>query len=628
MTKALYRAFPSLLYAVFAFAQTAELYVSPAGKGGSKATLHGAVAESRKLAAGTPRRIVVQGGKYFLSEPLRLGAQDAGLTIEAARGQKPVLYGGRTVKGWKRDGKFWSATLPEVAEGEWDFRMLVVNDRFAKRARLPEKGAFTHLSEFTVRWMGTNGGGWQRKPTEQELTTMRYRPGDLGPWLEVKNAELTVYHMWDESLVTLKSHDAATQTLTFASPAGHPAGAFGVQKYVVWNTLEGMQQPGQWYLDRVAGKVVYWPLAGENMERAEVIAPVVESIIRIEGARDTPAKGITLRGLTLAVTNTPPVAGGFGAGRYDGAVSVNWAEDARLEGLTVYNTGGQGIKAANAARLVLANNEVRDTGACGVIARGPEVEISDNLVYRVGVTYPSAIGIYCSGNKQRIMHNEVHDTPYTAVNFGGTAGVVEGNLIHHAMLELHDGAAFYVIFGRDMVVRGNLVRDIPDTGGYGSSAYYLDELSENCLVEGNVSVNVERPSHNHIGRKNTIRNNVFVTDGSMSLTFPRSTGYTFEKNILSAAGEIVFKMPPDAIASMPNNLIYSRKDSILYETMEAYASKERSPLELRDGSLAGDPMLDERVRGRYIYLTGSAAHKLGIQPVDVSNAGRRTATVK
>jgi len=349
----------------------------------------------------------------------------------------------------------------------------------------------------------------------------------------------------------------------------------------------------------------------------------MESIVRIAGTRDEPARGITLRGLTFTVTNTPPVAGGFGAGRYDGAVAVDWAEDVRLEGLTVYNTGGQGIKAANAARLVLSRNEVRDTGACGIIARGPEVEISDNLVHRVGVTYPSAIGIYCSGKGQKILHNEVRDTPYTAVNFGGAGGLVEGNLIRRAMLELHDGAAFYVIFGRDMVLRGNLVRDIPDTGGYGSSAYYLDELSENCLVEGNVSVNVERPSHNHIGRANTIRNNIFLSGGRMRLTFPRSTGYTFEKNVLDAAGEIVFQMAPEAIAVMPENILHSRENRLLHEAMQEYAGKGRAPLRLRDGSLAADPGLLELAPGRYGFREDSAARKLGIQPVDVSKAGRR-----
>lgn len=128
----------------------------------------------------------------------------------------------------------------------------------------------------------------------------------------MNNAELTVYHMWDESVVGLAGIDTDKQLLTFSTPAGHPPGAFGVKKYVVWNVRQGMTQPGQWYLDRAAGKVVYWPLPGEDMNTVETVAPTIESILRIRGQGGKPVCNVTIRGLTVAVTNTPLVAGGFG----------------------------------------------------------------------------------------------------------------------------------------------------------------------------------------------------------------------------------------------------------------------------------------------------------------------------
>jgi hypothetical protein len=38
----------------------------------------------------------------------------------------------------------------------------------------PESGTFTHESVFDVRWLSSVGGGWERKPTQEELTTLRY----------------------------------------------------------------------------------------------------------------------------------------------------------------------------------------------------------------------------------------------------------------------------------------------------------------------------------------------------------------------------------------------------------------------------------------------------------------------
>ena len=61
--------------------------------------------------------------------------------------------------------------------------------------------------------MSTTGGGWKRKATQEELTTLKYRPDDIRPWLDVKNAEITVYHMWDESVVGLRENDVANQLL-------------------------------------------------------------------------------------------------------------------------------------------------------------------------------------------------------------------------------------------------------------------------------------------------------------------------------------------------------------------------------------------------------------------------------
>jgi len=329
---------------------------------GPFATLKAACRAARKLGT-KQKKIIIQQGQYFFDEPLVLTGRDTGLSIESASGAKVYIYGGRKVIGWKKDGeKFYSAELPGIKSGSWDFRVLVVNGRFCPRARLPEKGFYEHLSNFDVPWMSTTGGGWKRKPTKEELTTLKYRPEDLGLWLDINNAEVTVYHMWDESMVGISVMDTVSQTLTFANPSGHPPGAFGVKKYVVRNVREGLTRPGQWYLDRSAGKVIYWPVPGEDMIKAEVFAPTIESIIRIEGTKDKPARDITIQGITLSVTTTPLEAGGFGAGKFEGAVTITSAQNCRLLELEILNVGGQGIKASG-DNIRIERCDVHHTGA-------------------------------------------------------------------------------------------------------------------------------------------------------------------------------------------------------------------------------------------------------------------------
>jgi hypothetical protein len=591
------------------------------GTDGPFATLETACATARKADTKLRRQIIIGGGQYFLNKPLVLTDKDSGLTIEAAAGAKVNLYGGREVAGWKKDGEnFYSAPLPEVKEGKWDFRALVVNGRFCRRARLPEKGSFTHQSSFDVPWMTTTGGGWKRKPTSEELTELKYRPEDLGPWLDIKNAELTVYHMWDESLVGASAIDTKSNTLIFSTPSGHPPGAFGVKKYVVWNVREGMTEPGQWYLDRTAGKVVYWPLPGEDMGKAEVFAPTIESIIHIQGTKKKPAKNITICGLVLSVTTTPLKAGGFGAGRFDGAVSIVSGENCTLVDLEIVNVGGQGIKASD-NKLRIENCNVHHTGACGIRFSGAGSVVINNYIHHVGLTYPSAIGLQGGGKDNEVSHNEIHDTPYTAINWGGERNRIEDNLIYRAMLELHDGGGIYCFAGKGLVLRGNFIRDIPDTGGYGSSAYYLDERSEDCIVEGNLSLRVGRPTHNHMAKNNTIRHNVFICDEDARFTFPRSSDFVFERNIVYAKGRIVFDNI-DGLTTFRDNILYSTEGNIQGNKMNRYSRTGSEQLQPGNNSFA-DPLLVEVEKGNVRFDAKSPATRLNIEPIDVSGAGRR-----
>ena len=589
---------------------------------GPRATLGAACRATRTLGTETSRRIVVQAGEYFLNEPVVLTEKDSGLTIEAATGADVTLYGGRKVTGWRKDGPdFYAATLPGVKEGDWDFRALIVNGRYCPRARLPKTGRFEHRSVFDVRWMSTTGGGWQRKPTDEELTTLKYRPEDLGPWLDIRNAEVTVYHMWDDSMVGVSVIDTESHTLTFSSPTGHPAGAFGAKTYVVWNTREGMSEPGQWYLDRTAGKVVYWPLTGEDMSEVKVIAPVVESIVRVQGSRGKPVRNVTLRGLRLAATTTPLTAGGFGAGRFDGALSIANAEDCMFGDLEVRHAGGQGIQATGTS-LRIQRCHVHHVGACGIRASGTRLEVTDNHIHDVGLTYPSAIALQGGGRDSLVAHNHVHHAPYSAINYGGQNTRIEANRIHDAMLELHDGGGIYCFGGKNLVLRGNYIHDIIDTGGYGASAYYLDEQSEGCLVEGNLSVNVMRPSHNHMAKGNTIRNNVFINEGDLRLTWPRSSDYRFEKNILWATGRIVFDNR-EGITTLAGNILHSVAGKVECKKLDQYSQTGEYPMQADAVNVLADPKLIAYRDGQVQIAPDSPAHALGIEPIDVSGTGPR-----
>ncbi len=561
--------FPAVLVILATSAHGATFIVAPAGNDTNPGTherpLETLVAarEAARKTEGGPHRIIVMPGEYFLTETLELDARDNGLTIEAEESGTVTIHGGSLLSGWRRDGEhLWSADVPGVKQGERDFRALIVNGRMPPRARLPETGTFTHKSSFNVRNLTSTGGRWQRPPTEEERTTMLYDPKDIPETLDIQNAEVRVYHMWDESLVGVARNDTQRHVLTFSARTISPVGAFGVKKYVIFNTREGMTRPGRWYLDRTAGRVVYWPLPGENMTKAKVVVPALEGIIRVAGTRKAPVQKVTIRGLTLQGTTTPLKPAGWCAAAFEGALAMQWVRQSVVEGVEISNVGGVGIKSQHLEDCEIVGCHVHHTGACGVQVGGSRTRVARNHIHNIGIYYPGAVALHGitklpeGTDGLHLFRNEIHDVTYSGIVCGRDNNLIEQNLIYRVMREMHDGAAIYCSRARNTVLRGNMVRDVVAVGkGFGVSAYYLDEQSENCVVERNVSIGVPRPTHNHLARKNVIRNNVFIVEGDMQLSFQRSADYTFEGNILYVPGKIRIT-GPGALKVWKDNIIF------------------------------------------------------------------------
>ena len=123
-----------------------------------------------------------------------------------------------------------------------------------------------------------------------------------------------------------------------------------------------------------------------------------------------------------------------------------------------------------------------------------------------------------------------------------------------------------------------------------------------------------------MANNNTIRNNVFISDKDMSLTFPRSSGYTFEKNVLLAQGKITFDNP-EGITTWTNNCLFSRAGNIEGNKLDRYSSTGTSELKPDAGNALTDPQILEFYEGKVSFAPDSPTSALGIEPINVSKAG-------
>ena len=558
----------------------AIFYVSPGGKDSDPGTREqpmktfDAARDAARNKETAIRRIVILPGEYFLSKPFELDTRDNGLTIEAEQTGTVIISGGSLVTGWYRDGdRFWCADLPGVKEGTWDFRVLVVNGRMAERARYPDTGTFQHQQVWDVKLFPTIPESWERQPTPEELITMVYDPRDIPADLDVKNAEVRVYHMWNESLVGVARNDTQRHALIFSSPCISAPGAFGIKKYVIFNTREGMSRPGRWYLDRTAGRVVYWPLKDEGMDRATVITPTIEQIFHISGTQEKKVEKITIRGLSFNVTNTPlkPV----GRDAVKGAVNIEFANQCTLEKLEISNVGGLGISAQQMTNCRIVDCNIHHTGRSGIQFNGSDSFISGNKIHDLGMNYPNSVGLSAGRERLHIYRNEVYNIPYSGMIVGGNDQLVEENHIYRVMQELHDGAAIYGS-GKNRIYRGNFVHDIVAVGkGFGVSSYYVEAGSSDCIVERNVSLRVARPIHIFISTNTICRDNVFITDGDMALSYQRSAESIFERNTLVVPGRITINQP-NGIKTWKDNVIY-RNGQVIDGVLQAFTIDSAMP---------------------------------------------------
>lgn len=259
-------------------------------------------------------RIVVQGGTYWLDEPVFVRPEDSGTegsptTVEAAQGAKPVLSGGLALGRWVKAGRV--AGLPEAAKGKvWvadaptaggrpvDFRQLWVDGKKAVRARSANSiGDMPHIlkvdKQQEVLWIPTPKQGNLSHPAPMELV---------------------IHQMWEIAILRVKSMTAKgdVTAVRFYQPESrlqflHPwppaviqhDSLGGSSTFFLANAIEFLDAPGEWFYDARAGKVFYYPRPGEDMGAAQAVAPYLETILRVEGTLDRPVRSVRFKGIAF-----------------------------------------------------------------------------------------------------------------------------------------------------------------------------------------------------------------------------------------------------------------------------------------------------------------------------------------
>lgn len=669
------RLFASLLLAAFATLAEAKTLVvhvatngndgwsgdfpSPVARGddGPLATLAAAVKSVRTARHRLPgsvdgATIMLRSGTYELNEPLVLTPEDSGtgsqtpLLITAYPGERPILSGGRRIAGWKPVGALpgtWQVTIPEVEAGQWYFRQLFVNGQRQQRARSPNSGSYR-----------IQGPSPQDKPVR-----IRFKPGEISKeWAADGDVEVVAYLAWADLRMPIRAVDETNGVATLAGDP-RPSNREDNARFYIENARGALDQPGEWHLDRKTGVLTLQIELGADLNRAMTVAPRLQEILRIEGdlANERPVRHVILRGLTFADTDWDLGPTGYAdtqaAIEIRGDILAQGACDVTIEDCVFTRLGGYGLELGRGCqRWKVAGNEFRDLGAGGIRLGETAIRtnsfesceghsVTDNHIHQVGRVFPAAVGVMIlqSGNN-RVAHNHVHDLFYSAISVGWNWGYQE-TPCHHNLIEfnhLHNigqgrlsdmGAVYTLGIQNGTVIRNNLIHDV-ESFTYGGWGLYTDEGSSHIVLESNLVYRCKSAGfHQHYGRENLVRNNIFAFNREHQLMRSREEAhlsFVFERNIVYFdSGELLGGNWSSNRFRMVNNVYFDARPEARPETMR-FAGATFAQWQQRGNdldSVLADPLFFNPREFNFRLNINSPALRLGFKPIDLSKVGIR-----
>ncbi len=535
------------------------IYVSLNGNDGNPgteeepfATIKRAQEEVRRIkAVGIPEggiAVYLRGGKYFLEESIKFKKDDSGRTgspvvYRSYPGEEVRLIGGKQLSNFKLlDEPDILRRLPEESRGKvWvcNLKEEGIDDYGHLRNRgTSYSGIDTAAMELFYNTMPMNLSRWPDEGWERvfDLVTprgdgkvsdyffqkgrFRYSGDRPGRWKEEKEIWAAGYFMWPwDKVHTQVTEIDAAENIVYLSPdmrwwPGYGLYPMPVVKdtpYYFYNILGELSKPGEFYIDRESGKLYFYP-PGE-IDGSEVMVSTLDApIIEMKQVSD-----FLLFGLALECT-------------WHSGITLEECKNSMVAGCVIRNTGNLGVISEGGFNNAIVGCDIYDTGEGGILLDGGELRklipgqniVENNHIYRFnrfshgGGKY----GITLSGVGNRVSHNLMHDSSYTAIFFSGNNQVIEYNEIFDVMNEGRDGGAIYThcgakyLMNRGNVMRHNFIHNITEHSSplktHQVTGLYVDSLNGAMTMEGNIFYRcTERALFTH-GPDTRIADNIFV----------------------------------------------------------------------------------------------------------------------
>lgn len=443
----------------------AVFYVSPDGSDSGDgtidspfATLEQARDAVRKINGSMSGDIVVylRGGDYRITKPVEFDTRDSGsgghtIRYEAYESETPVINGATQVTGWKKyNDKLWAAPL----DRDIKLRNLYVNDRRANMGsvQVQAKGGYGdyYITAGQADWAWDSG---------KKSDGIVYDAGSM-PRITSNFDDLEVVNgtTWNENIVCSRDikYNGSSMILLMQQPYGSiaqtPGWGAGFSTggtHTIYNAFSFVDSEGEFFFDKTAKVLYYYPRSGEDMTTADVEAPVADGLIKIAGKSTSDrVENISFSGITFANTDyqLTDVAGSHGkttcqaAQTYTAFADSNWhskkyemvdtlpaaihitsSDNIKLTGNVVKHTGADGISMTNdVVNSEVRGNFVTDITSSGITVGHPQHIYIDDAAPNNREKFPKGVEGICKNDL--ITENLLYDISVVH-GFGGCAAI-------------------------------------------------------------------------------------------------------------------------------------------------------------------------------------------------------------
>ena len=499
--------------------------ISPnkAGTDGPFATLPHAIEAARKVNRNVQDfagiNLTLRGGTYSLSETVTLTEKDAFVNLRSYPNETARLTGGKEITGWKPvtdkavlsrmdatcRGKVFSADLK--ANGITETGAIVANGWNKSNIAGPSELVFGDKPMTIARWPNTGYAQIADVPKEGGNLHFQYEGERPSRWKNAEDAWVFGYWQfdWADSYVKLKSVDSAKHTLE-TSGIEDEFGSKKGQRWFALNLLEELDAPGEYFIDRKANVIYFWPPS--PLENSKTSLSLLDKpLISLNHTTAVSVQGLTLEGTR-----------GEGIHIEGGAHNL-------IAGCTFRNMGLMGVRIAGGKENRVQSCDLYDMGQGGItLDGGDRITLEEggsvaenNLIHDYSKwvrCYRPAIGV--NGVGQKVLNNLIYDGPHTAILLSGNQHSVLRNEVHHVCKDTGDVGAFYM--GRDWTMRGNKIAGnyFHHLGGFKGEGFtdamgvYLDDAASGSTVLQNVFYKAGRAVMIGGGRDNFVLNNCFI----------------------------------------------------------------------------------------------------------------------